>query len=148
MQSRSIDPALIANEKRRVIARERVLEWFDPIPGDSMPLVGCSGCVSVMDVNISVGLVAGGTSVISSTGKPGRHDPERAPTPPRPRECFEPVGDETRLERSDRVVSITTYPHRKGPTAGFNTCHGRLGTSRKGGGGAQDLQNTKASGTS
>lgn len=33
VQSRKIDPALVANEKRRIIARERVLEWFDPIPG-------------------------------------------------------------------------------------------------------------------
>ena len=30
---RRIDPAVIAAEKRRVIARERVLEWFDPLPG-------------------------------------------------------------------------------------------------------------------
>ena len=31
--SRKIDPAAVAQEKRRVIARERVLEWFDPLPG-------------------------------------------------------------------------------------------------------------------
>lgn len=31
--SRKIDPATVAGEKRRVIARERVLEWFDPLPG-------------------------------------------------------------------------------------------------------------------
>jgi SpoVK/Ycf46/Vps4 family AAA+-type ATPase len=30
--TRRIDPATVANEKRRVIARERVLEWFDPLP--------------------------------------------------------------------------------------------------------------------
>jgi hypothetical protein len=30
---RRIDPATVAGEKRRVIARERVLEWFDPLPG-------------------------------------------------------------------------------------------------------------------
>jgi hypothetical protein len=30
---RKIDPVVVAKEKRRVIARERVLEWFDPIPG-------------------------------------------------------------------------------------------------------------------
>jgi hypothetical protein len=29
---RRIDPATVSNEKRRVIARERVLEWFDPHP--------------------------------------------------------------------------------------------------------------------
>lgn len=28
-----IDPAAVAQEKKRVIARERVLEWFDPLPG-------------------------------------------------------------------------------------------------------------------
>jgi MoxR-like ATPase len=33
VQLRRIDPAMIAKEKRRVIARERVLEWFDPLPG-------------------------------------------------------------------------------------------------------------------
>lgn len=33
VQLRKIDPATIAKEKRRVIARERVLEWYDPIPG-------------------------------------------------------------------------------------------------------------------
>lgn len=30
--TRRIDPATVAGEKRRVIARERVLEWFDPWP--------------------------------------------------------------------------------------------------------------------
>lgn len=33
VQLRRIDPATVAREKKRVIARERVLEWFDPIPG-------------------------------------------------------------------------------------------------------------------
>jgi len=33
VQLRRIDPATIASEKRRIIARERVLEWFDPLPG-------------------------------------------------------------------------------------------------------------------
>ena len=33
VQLRRIDPATVANEKKRVIARERVLEWFDPLPG-------------------------------------------------------------------------------------------------------------------
>jgi len=31
--SRKVDPKLVAGEKKRVIARERVLEWFDPLPG-------------------------------------------------------------------------------------------------------------------
>lgn len=30
--TRRIDPATVSNEKRRVITRERVLEWFDPLP--------------------------------------------------------------------------------------------------------------------
>jgi hypothetical protein len=30
---RKIDPPTIASEKKAVIARERVLEWYDPIPG-------------------------------------------------------------------------------------------------------------------
>jgi hypothetical protein len=30
---RRIDPALIAAEKRKVIGRERLLEWIDPLPG-------------------------------------------------------------------------------------------------------------------
>ena len=33
VQLRRIDPATVSREKRRVIARERVLEWYDPIPG-------------------------------------------------------------------------------------------------------------------
>jgi hypothetical protein len=33
VQTRKIDPATVAAEKRRVISRERVLEWFDPLPG-------------------------------------------------------------------------------------------------------------------
>lgn len=33
VQLRRIDPATVAREKKRVIARERVLEWFDPIQG-------------------------------------------------------------------------------------------------------------------
>jgi len=33
VQLRKIDPAAVASEKKRVIARERVLEWFDPLPG-------------------------------------------------------------------------------------------------------------------
>jgi SpoVK/Ycf46/Vps4 family AAA+-type ATPase len=33
VQKRRIDPLIIAGEKKRVIARERVLEWYDPLPG-------------------------------------------------------------------------------------------------------------------
>jgi hypothetical protein len=33
VQLRRIDSATVAREKRRVIARERVLEWYDPISG-------------------------------------------------------------------------------------------------------------------
>lgn len=33
VQLRKIDPAAVAKEKKRVVARERVLEWYDPIPG-------------------------------------------------------------------------------------------------------------------
>ena len=33
VQLRRIDPATVAREKKRVIARERVLEWYDPLPG-------------------------------------------------------------------------------------------------------------------
>ncbi len=33
VQTRKIDPIIVSNEKKRVIARERVLEWFDPIKG-------------------------------------------------------------------------------------------------------------------
>lgn len=31
--TRRVDPAAVAREKRRVVARERVLEWHDPLPG-------------------------------------------------------------------------------------------------------------------
>lgn len=33
VQYRRIDPATVANEKKRVVAREGVLEWYDPIAG-------------------------------------------------------------------------------------------------------------------
>ncbi len=33
VQLRRIDPGTVAQEKKRVISRERVLEWFDPLPG-------------------------------------------------------------------------------------------------------------------
>jgi AAA+ superfamily predicted ATPase len=33
VQLRTIDPKIVAQEKKRVIARERIIEWFDPIPG-------------------------------------------------------------------------------------------------------------------
>lgn len=33
VQTKKIDPLVVANEKKRVIARERVLEWHDPIKG-------------------------------------------------------------------------------------------------------------------
>lgn len=33
VQFRRVDPVAVAKEKRRVIARERVLEWFDPLKG-------------------------------------------------------------------------------------------------------------------
>lgn len=33
VQLRKIDPAAVSKEKKRVVARERVLEWYDPIPG-------------------------------------------------------------------------------------------------------------------
>lgn len=32
VNKRRIDPKLVATEKRRVVARERVLEWYDPLP--------------------------------------------------------------------------------------------------------------------
>lgn len=32
VQTRAIDPSLVSKEKKRVIARERVLEWYDPLP--------------------------------------------------------------------------------------------------------------------
>lgn len=33
VQFKCIDPIAISQEKKRVIARERVLEWYDPLPG-------------------------------------------------------------------------------------------------------------------
>lgn len=33
VQCGKVDPLLVASEKKRVIAREKVLEWFDPLPG-------------------------------------------------------------------------------------------------------------------
>ncbi len=39
VQTRTIDPLAVAKEKKRVVARERVLEWYDPIP-EGMDAVG------------------------------------------------------------------------------------------------------------
>ncbi|MGH7177998.1 MAG: AAA family ATPase [Tepidisphaeraceae bacterium] len=39
VQLRRIDPATVAKEKKRVVARERVLEWYDPLP-DGLDSVG------------------------------------------------------------------------------------------------------------
>lgn len=33
VQSRTINPAVVSGEKKRVISRERILEWYDPLPG-------------------------------------------------------------------------------------------------------------------
>jgi len=33
VQLKCIDPGIVSAEKKRVIARERILEWFDPLPG-------------------------------------------------------------------------------------------------------------------
>jgi SpoVK/Ycf46/Vps4 family AAA+-type ATPase len=33
VQTQRIDPAVVSREKKRVITRERVLEWYDPLPG-------------------------------------------------------------------------------------------------------------------
>lgn len=33
VQFRKLDPLAVAREKKRVITRERVLEWYDPLPG-------------------------------------------------------------------------------------------------------------------
>jgi hypothetical protein len=33
VQHKRIDPVAVANEKKRIITRERVLEWYDPLPG-------------------------------------------------------------------------------------------------------------------
>lgn len=39
VQLRKIDPALVASEKKRVVSRERVLEWYDPLK-DGLDAVG------------------------------------------------------------------------------------------------------------
>ena len=33
MQLRRIDPVLVASEKKRVVSREKVVEWYDPMKG-------------------------------------------------------------------------------------------------------------------
>src|SRR5262245_5127321 len=33
VQLRRVDPALVTNEKKSIISKERILEWFDPLPG-------------------------------------------------------------------------------------------------------------------
>ena len=46
VQLRRIDPAAVSSEKRRVVARERVLEWFDPLPGGLDAVGGLDGLKS------------------------------------------------------------------------------------------------------
>jgi SpoVK/Ycf46/Vps4 family AAA+-type ATPase len=46
VQTKRIDPAAVAKEKKRVIARERVLEWFDPLPGGLGSVGGLEGLKS------------------------------------------------------------------------------------------------------
>jgi hypothetical protein len=43
VQLRRIDPATVAGEKKRVIAREKVLEWYDPLPGGLEAVGGLEG---------------------------------------------------------------------------------------------------------
>jgi MoxR-like ATPase len=43
VQLKRIDPVLVATEKKRVIAREGVLEWFDPLPGGLDAVGGLDG---------------------------------------------------------------------------------------------------------
>lgn len=43
VQTRTIDPRTVASEKRRVISREKVLEWYDPIPGGLDAVGGLDG---------------------------------------------------------------------------------------------------------
>ena len=43
VQTKRIDVAAVANEKKRVIARERVLEWHDPLPGGLESVGGLEG---------------------------------------------------------------------------------------------------------
>lgn len=33
VSTKKVDPAVVAAEKKRVVGREKVLEWFDPLPG-------------------------------------------------------------------------------------------------------------------
>lgn len=46
VQLRRIDPVAVGREKRRVIARERVLEWHDPVPGGLDAVGGLDGLKS------------------------------------------------------------------------------------------------------
>jgi hypothetical protein len=46
VSSRKIDPVTVAQEKKRVISREKVLEWFDPISGGLDAVGGLEGLKS------------------------------------------------------------------------------------------------------
>jgi len=43
VQTKKIDPAVVAAEKKRVIAKAKVLEWFDPLPGGLDSVGGLDG---------------------------------------------------------------------------------------------------------
>jgi hypothetical protein len=49
VQLRKIDPTLIASEKKRVVSRERVLEWYDPIPGGLQAVGGLDNLKGWLD---------------------------------------------------------------------------------------------------
>ena len=50
VSTRTIDPATVAAEKKRVIAREKVLEWIDPLPGGLDAVGGLDGLKSWLTV--------------------------------------------------------------------------------------------------
>ncbi len=49
VQHRCIDPLTVAREKKRVVAREGVLEWYDPIPGGMDAVGGLDALKSWLD---------------------------------------------------------------------------------------------------
>ena len=53
VQLRKIDPTLVASEKKRVVSRERVLEWYDPIKGGLDAVGGLDNLKAWLDVRKS-----------------------------------------------------------------------------------------------
>ena len=53
VQTRTIDPLMVASEKKRVVSRERVVEWYEPLKGGMDAVGGLQNLKAWLDVRKS-----------------------------------------------------------------------------------------------